>query len=75
MNDKPAVTPFREQGCPYCREHWIFRSDHPKFLGENDGEQYYRCEICGSYWESGFSYPHVVPLERIVAELPWLEIE
>ena len=75
MTDQPAVTPFREQGCPYCREHWIFRSDQPKFLGESNGGQYYRCEICGSYWKTGFSYPHVVPRERIVGEVPWLEIE
>ncbi|MBN9177406.1 MAG: hypothetical protein J0I43_08595 [Microbacterium sp.] len=63
------MIPFREQGCDYCREKWIYRSDQPGFIGEADGSRFYRCALCRSYWELGFDYPSVVDRQRVLAML------
>ncbi len=68
------VTPFREQGCEYCREKWIHHSDQPEFVGEAEGSRFFRCARCGSYWELGFDYPSVVDRERVVAALGAQEV-
>ena len=54
--------PFHDQGCKYCREFWISRSDQPKLIGVSLEYQchLYRCCICCSWWEYGSNYPHVI---------------
>ena len=69
------VTPLSEQGCPYCRQFWVGPSDQPKLIGvvENSGAEFCRCDICGTYWQAGYTYPHAVSRQRVVAALPWLD--
>ena len=59
------VTPFRDQGCKYCRAFWISHSDQPKLIGMSLGYQchLYRCGVCQSWWEYGLNHPHAVDRE------------
>lgn len=65
----PQFVPFHQQGCAYCRERWIYRSDHPEPIGEVDGVQFFRCARCGTFWELGFDYPRAVDRQRVEAML------
>lgn len=69
------MTPFALQGCDACRAHWISHSDQPKLLGviENEGAEFYRCDVCGSYWQAGFTYAHVIARSSVLSALPWVD--
>ncbi|MFJ3385874.1 MULTISPECIES: hypothetical protein [unclassified Curtobacterium] len=57
-----GVVPFREQGCAWCRERWISRSDQPELVGISLEYQchLYRCGVCSAWWEYGLNHPHEI---------------
>ncbi|MCU1527889.1 MAG: hypothetical protein JWP75_1652 [Frondihabitans sp.] len=72
------VTPLAEQGCPVCRARWLGHDQgQPRLIGDNVElwTKVYLCDICGSYWEEGTSYPHVVSFAEAQSVLPELKNE
>ena len=69
------MTSWESQGCAYCRERWIWKSDEPRFLGTSIAYQVdvLRCGRCGSYWAEGLTTPRVITEREAFDRLPGLE--
>ena len=62
----PALT-WIENGCGSCRARWERRdAREPRELGSVPLQmsEYFRCAVCGAYWESGVSNPHEIAAEQ-----------